>query len=81
MKPFNTVKLFASLAFQLLGASVVSGQALIPAVLRNYQPVTDERLRKPEGENWLMNRRTYDGWGYSPLDQITPANVARLRPV
>jgi len=28
-----------------------------------------------------MNRRTYDGWGYSPLDQITPANVARLRPV
>src|SRR5437899_8637923 len=28
-----------------------------------------------------MIRRTYDGWGYSPLDQITPANVARLRPV
>src|SRR5205085_8966564 len=29
---------------------------------------------------WLMIRRTYDGWGYSPLDQITPANVARLKP-
>jgi alcohol dehydrogenase (cytochrome c) len=28
-----------------------------------------------------MIRRTYDGWGYSPLDQITPANVARLKPV
>ena len=28
-----------------------------------------------------MNRRTYDGWGYSPLDQITPDNVSRLRPV
>ena len=28
-----------------------------------------------------MIRRTYDGWGYSPLDQITPANVARLQPV
>ena len=27
-----------------------------------------------------MNRRTYDGWGYSPLDQINAGNVARLRP-
>ena len=27
-----------------------------------------------------MVRRTYDGWGYSPLDQITPANVGQLRP-
>ena len=47
---------------------------------RNYQPVTAERLKNPEAGNWLMIRRTYDGWGYSPLDQITPANVARLKP-
>jgi alcohol dehydrogenase (cytochrome c) len=26
-----------------------------------------------------MIRRTYDGWGYSPLDQITPENVSRLK--
>src|ERR1700730_161081 len=52
-----------------------------PAILQNYQAVTAERLLKPEDGNWLMIRRTYDGWGYSPLDQITPANVARLRPV
>jgi len=50
-----------------------------PAVLRDYQPVTAERLKNPEAGNWLMIRRTYDGWGYSPLDQITPANVARLK--
>ena len=50
----------------------------MPAILRNYQPVTAERLKHPEDANWLMIRRTYDGWGYSPLDQITPANVARL---
>ena len=48
---------------------------------RRYTPVTAERLRRPEDSNWLMVRRTYDGWGYSPLDQITPANVGRLRPV
>ena len=28
-----------------------------------------------------MLRRTYNGWGSSPLKQITTANVARLRPV
>jgi len=53
----------------------------IPAVLREYQPVTAERLLKPEDGNWLMIRRTYDGWGYSPLAQITTANVKRLKPV
>jgi alcohol dehydrogenase (cytochrome c) len=55
--------------------------APMPAILRNYQAVTAERLRSPEDGNWLMIRGTYDGWGYSPLDQITPANVGQLRPV
>ena len=53
----------------------------MPAVLRNYTPVTEARLRSPNDGDWRMNRRTYDGWGYSPLTQITPANVARLKPV
>jgi alcohol dehydrogenase (cytochrome c) len=49
--------------------------------LREYRAVTAARLRNPEDGNWLMIRRTYDGWGYSPLTQITPANVSRLRMV
>jgi len=53
----------------------------MPAVLQNYQPVTAERLKNPEDGSWLMIRRTYNGWGYSPLDQITPDNAARLHPV
>jgi alcohol dehydrogenase (cytochrome c) len=53
----------------------------VPAVLQTYAPVTEARLKNPEEGNWLMIRRTYDGWGYSPLKQITPANVARLKPV
>src|SRR5262245_17713059 len=52
-----------------------------PPVLQNYQPVTWERLKNPEAGNWLMIRRTYDGWGYSPLNQITTQNVSRLRPL
>ena len=42
--------------------------------------MTPDRLKQPDDGDWLMVRRTYDGWGYSPLDQITPANVARLQP-
>ena len=55
--------------------------APMPEVLRNYQTVTADRLKNPEDGSWLMIRRTYDGWGYSPLKQITPDNVKRLRPV
>src|SRR3989475_2574238 len=47
----------------------------------SYTPVTDQRLVSPEAENWLMYRRTYDGWGYSPLEQITTGNVKDLVPV
>ena len=53
----------------------------MPALLRDYQPVTPERLSNPEDGNWLSIRRTYDGWGYSPLDQIGTDNVKSLRPV
>jgi alcohol dehydrogenase (cytochrome c) len=53
-------------------------QAPLPAALQNYQPVTAERLKNPEPGNWLQIRGAYHGWGYSPLDQITPKNVKRL---
>jgi alcohol dehydrogenase (cytochrome c) len=46
-----------------------------------YSIVTDARLANPEPGNWLMFRRTYDGWGYSPLDAINASNVAGLEPV
>ena len=44
-------------------------------------PVTDEMLWKPSPSNWLSWRRTLDGWGYSPLDQIDRSNVSRLKMV
>ena len=51
-----------------------------PGTTNGYVPVTDARLRAPAPADWLMYRRTYDGWGYSPLDQITAHNVADLAP-
>jgi alcohol dehydrogenase (cytochrome c) len=47
----------------------------------SYTDVTDGRLLNPEPQNWLMYRGNYSGWGYSPLDRITPANVKKLVPV
>src|SRR6188508_3562461 len=53
----------------------------VPIVLQNYQPVTAERLKNPDPGSWLMIRRTYDGWGFSPLNQITTGNVSKLKPL
>ena len=55
--------------------------APVPQILQNYKPVTTERLKNPEDADWLTIRRTYDGWGHSPLKQITTGNVNRLQPV
>jgi PQQ-dependent dehydrogenase (methanol/ethanol family) len=52
-----------------------------PVTPRKYAPVTDEMLWKPSPSNWLSWRRTLDGWGYSPLNQIDRTNVARMRMV
>jgi alcohol dehydrogenase (cytochrome c) len=54
--------------------------APMPQVLQNYKLLAADDLKKPADGDWPMVRRTYNGWGYSPLDQITPANVTRLQP-
>ena len=45
---------------------------------RRLSPVTDAMLQHPSPDDWLMWRRTLDGWGYSPLDQIDRRNVGGL---
>jgi alcohol dehydrogenase (cytochrome c) len=55
--------------------------APMPAILQHYATIDAERLKHPRDGDWPMVRRTYDGWGYSPLGEVTPANVARLQPV
>jgi len=48
-------------------------------VVAGYQPVSDEMLQNPPAEDWLNWRRTQDGQGYSPLDQINRDNVRDLK--
>src|SRR5690348_12093576 len=49
--------------------------------LQSYDAVTQQRLENPEPGNWLLYRRTYDGHGFSPLNQINNGNVKDLVPV
>jgi len=71
------MSLVQRLFLALIALSVFAAQA----VAAGYKPVTDQRLRNPEPKNWLSFRGNYAGWGHSPLNQITDANVARLVPV
>jgi alcohol dehydrogenase (cytochrome c) len=50
----------------------------VSGVVKNYLPVTDEMLRNPDPGDWLMIRRNYQAWSYSPLAQVTTANVKNL---
>ncbi len=47
--------------------------------IQNYQPVTEAMMVNPPDSDWLMYRRNYQGWSYSPLNQITTANAGSLQ--
>ena len=76
MMSTRTLQRFAAVCIMGLLPLVAAAQGI-----DSYQPVTEARLLNPEPENWLMYRRTYDGWGYSPLDRINTLNVQKLAPV
>ena len=45
----------------------------------HYTPVTDAMLTHPADGDWLMFRRNYQGWSFSPLKQIDAGNVKNLQ--
>ncbi|MDH3272038.1 MAG: PQQ-binding-like beta-propeller repeat protein, partial [Gemmatimonadota bacterium] len=76
MRARSSVALLVATAGSLTPVPAAAWQGVAPV-----GTVTQERLERPEPENWLSYRGNYAGWGYSALDQITPDNVERLRPV
>src|SRR5258706_11635607 len=50
----------------------------VKGTVKNYVDVTDDMLVHPVDGEWLMYRRNYQGWSFSPLKQITPENVKGL---
>ena len=70
----------------ILLVAALGGALALPAAAQaqpagDFVPVTDAMLQDPAPGDWLMWRRTLDGWGYSPLDQIDRDNVGELRMV
>lgn len=51
----------------------------LEGAIKDYVPVTDAMLRDPPAGDWLMFRRNYQGWSYSPLSQIDTGNVGQLQ--
>jgi alcohol dehydrogenase (cytochrome c) len=47
--------------------------------IRNFTPVTDQMLRNPSPNDWLMVRGNYHGHSHSGLSQITTQNVGQLQ--
>ncbi len=47
--------------------------------VKNFVPITDGMLRNPDPGDWLMIRRNYQASNFSPLAQITTANVKGLQ--
>ena len=73
---FERSVLLAAMAVLATGAT-----ALAQSGEREWEPVTEQRLLNPEDGDWMSYRRTYDVFGFSPLEEINAANVADLRPV
>ena len=61
------------------GVRGVALQGLAQGEVRDFAPVTPEMLARPADADWLMFRRTYDNWAYSPLARVTRQNVGTLQ--
>jgi PQQ-dependent dehydrogenase (methanol/ethanol family) len=49
------------------------------ALLKRFTAISDAVAQNPGPNDWLMWRRTYNSWGYSPLKQIDTTNVRQLQ--
>jgi alcohol dehydrogenase (cytochrome c) len=59
-------------------ASLPAGMT-VSGEVKNYVPVSDEMLRHPSPNDWIMIRGNYQAWNHSGLNQITRENVKDLR--
>jgi alcohol dehydrogenase (cytochrome c) len=77
----SSPRLFAIVAIAASLTSLLAVQAATAqdSPIDKITPVTDEMLLNPPDGDWLMWRRTYNGWGYSPLDEINKDNVKDLQ--
>jgi alcohol dehydrogenase (cytochrome c) len=59
--------------------SPTPARAVVPDKLKDFVPVTNEMLLRPNPENWIGFRNGYNLWGYSSLNEINATTVGDLR--
>jgi PQQ-dependent dehydrogenase (methanol/ethanol family) len=64
---------------EIRGGVTIPAPPTRPDPIEALTPVTEAMLEHPPAGEWLTWRRTWDSQGFSPLDQITRANVQSLR--
>ncbi|MBK8085712.1 MAG: PQQ-binding-like beta-propeller repeat protein [Devosia sp.] len=79
MKSSSKLTAILAVAASLTSLAGVQASVAQENPIDKLTPVTNEMLLNPPDSDWLMWRRTYDGWGYSPLDQINKTNVKDLK--
>jgi alcohol dehydrogenase (cytochrome c) len=83
MRRSSKVSLLSAATLLCILGSVGHAQAPAPTAAQktvpNFLPITDQMMRAPRPEDWLMYRGNYQGWGYSALDQINKGNVKNLQ--
>ena len=76
MKRFHILTLFVFVVAAGLVSTLLAQQQ---AAQKPFVPIQDELLWKPDPADWLSWRRTLDGQGFSPLNEINRNNVKQLR--
>ncbi len=72
------MRMNAALVGVIIGLGWLASQPVVSTEAA-FHPVTEEISRNPRPGDWLHWRRTLDGWGFSPLTQITTKNVKGLQ--
>ena len=69
------------LRFTVLIAAVVVAAGLtgLAQQTADVRPASDAVLQNPDPGDWVNWRRTLDGWGHSPLDEIDRNNVGDMQ--
>ena len=76
----NWLSIYCAIHVALFTVSSVAQQGLAEPSI-DYATVTQQRLEQPADGEWLLYRRTYASWGYSPLSEINTGNVQSLKPL
>ena len=69
--PCDTARRLRRVLPRLVVAAVFAAPAALAQAPPAFVPVTDEMLQAPAPDDWLMWRRTLDGWGFRSRCLIT----------